>query len=83
MTVQPRLVPSTAPVLSPGRSERRSFQTAKISQAIEDEMLAGGMIEGLRPVEVRRRLVARMRLRGFSDAEIPSTRAFFRYFNGR
>lgn len=59
--------------------QRQSYSFSKIALALADELADGGIIEGLRPVEARNRLAARMRLRGMTDAEIPSRRTFARY----
>lgn len=51
MTAHPRLIYKSPPQRLLARRPQERFQCAKISQAIEDEVTAGGMIEGLRPVE--------------------------------
>ena len=65
------------------RRERRSFHFEKIARALRDELEAGGTVTGLRPVELRRRLITRMLLRGLKESEIPSVRVFGRYFGAR
>ena len=66
-----------------GSPARRKYQFQKIQRAIEDELAAGGTIDGLSPIEVRHRLCKRMRARKLTDSEIPSERCFRYFFNGK
>jgi hypothetical protein len=67
-------------------SARRSYHAEKIARAVADEIAAGGSGETLSllgPAEMRRRLNAHLEKRGLRPKELPSVRAYRRYFNGR
>jgi hypothetical protein len=58
---------------------RPSF--AKIQEAIDAELAAGGRIDGLRPRERNKRLSDRLIKRGYNSKELPHERTYREFFN--